>query len=186
MEELDFTLCDVCKAKEARYSVSIMSGDKVMLRSLCQDCMAKMNMTFSAGSAAKVLGAIMNALGAQMPEESPAPHEVEAVAEDPAPENDAVCENCGTTRAQFLKTGKLGCVDCYTAFREDLTGLLKLEETVHTGRKPVQDEATQQRRSTYERLTWHLQAAIDNEDYETAAVIRDQLRKFDREGGAQD
>ena len=183
MEELDFTLCDACKAKEARYSVSVVMGDKVTLRSLCQDCMAKMNMTFSAGNAAKVLGAIMNALGAQMPEESPTPAENKA--EEPTPENDVVCENCGTTRAQFLKTGKLGCVDCYTAFREDLNGLLKLEEAVHTGRKPTMDEATQQRRSTYERLSWHLQAAIDNEDYETAAVIRDQLRKFDREGGAQ-
>ena len=183
MEEMDYTLCDICKAKQARYSVSMVMGDKVTLRSLCQDCMSKMNMTFSAGSAVKVLGAIMNALGVQMPEEAPAPAAKEA--DEPTPENNVVCESCGTTRAQFLKTGKLGCVDCYTTFREELNGLLKLEETVHTGRKPVQDEATQQRRSAYERLTWHLQAAIDNEDYETAAVIRDQLRQFGQKGGAQ-
>ncbi len=176
-EQENFALCDECGQNEAVYTVSVMMGGEITQRRLCPDCMAKMNMNLSAGNVKKMLSAILSALTGQE----------EQAAEEPAvsEEDDVVCERCGTSLSRFTKSGKLGCPHCYTAFREKLTPMLQQihGRVQHAGRKPTQDEAAQQRRTTYERLTRHLEAAVAVEDYETAAVIRDHLKKLSQEGG---
>lgn len=180
-EQENYTLCDECGVNEACYTVSVMMGGEVTQRRLCPDCMAKMNMNLSAGNVKKMLSAILSALTGQ--EESAAPEAPQV----PEEESAIACERCGTTLGQFTKAGKLGCPSCYTAFREQLTPMLQQihGRVQHAGRKPTQDEAAQHRRTAYERLTRHLEAAVACEDYETAAVIRDQLRRMDQEGGDQ-
>lgn len=184
-EQENFALCDECGVNEACYTVSVMMGEEVTQRRLCPDCMARMNMGLSQGNVRKkmlsaILGALTGIIG-----------DFEEPSQEDAPEDEAdaavVCEGCGTTLHQFTKTGKLGCPGCYTAFREKLTPMLQQihGRVQHAGRKPTQDEAAQHRRSAYERLTRHLEAAVACEDYETAAVIRDQLRRMDQEGGGE-
>lgn len=182
MSEQEYGLCDECKAKQACYTVSVMMGDQVTQRRLCPDCMARMNMNLSAGNVARMISAIMGALAGQGGEKTP---EAPSAADDA--DSAVACRRCGTTLAQFTKGGKLGCPGCYNAFRDRLMPMLQqLHGRVeHTGRKPTQDEAAQQRRAAYERLTRQMEAAVAREDYESAAIIRDQLRKLEQEGGAQ-
>jgi len=51
---------------------------------------------------------------------------------------DKVCKSCGTKLSAYLRTGMLGCPECYKAFREEI--LRTLEEiqcdTIHTGKSP--------------------------------------------------
>lgn len=173
-EQENFALCDECGQNEAVYTVSVMMGGEITQRRLCPDCMAKMNMNLSAGNVKKMLSAILSALTGQ---------EEQAEEPDVSGEDDVVCERCGTTLSRFTKSGKLGCPMCYTAFREKLTPMLQQihGRVQHAGRKPTQDEAAQQRRTQYERLTRHLEAAVAVEDYETAAIIRDQIRRLNQE-----
>ena len=183
MAEMDnMGLCEECGAKPAVYTVSVMMGQHMQQRRLCPDCMSKMNMNLSAGNVARMLGAIMHALTGQEAETVPA-----VPKEEDGPDSAVVCQGCGTTLGQFTKSGKLGCPACYTAFRERLIPMLQQlhGQAEHTGRKPTQDEAAQRRRSVYERLTHQLETAVAQEDYETAAVIRDQLRSMDQEGGGK-
>ena len=54
----------------------------------------------------------------------------------------------------------------------------------HAGRKPIDDEGAQRRRDLYDRLTRQLEQAVSVEDFETAAILRDQIRQLNRaEGG---
>lgn len=173
-EQENFGMCDECGQHEAVYTVSVMMGGEITQRRLCPDCMAKMNMNLSAGNVKKMLSAILSALsGLEEPAAEPEISEAE----------DVQCERCGTSLSQFIKSGKLGCPMCYTAFSEKLTPMLQQihGRVQHAGRKPTQDEAAQQRRSQYDHLTRHLEAAIAVEDYETAAVIRDQIRRLNQE-----
>lgn len=178
-EQENFALCDECGKNEAVYTVSVMMGGEITQRRLCPDCMARMNMNLSAGNVKKMLSAILSALTGQ--EEETAEPEI-------GEGEDVVCERCGTSLSRFTKTGKLGCPMCYTAFREKLTPMLQQihGRVQHAGRKPTRDEAAQQRRTQYDRLTRQLEAAVAVEDYETAAVIRDQIRRLnqqEQEGG---
>ena len=176
--ENGFSLCDECGVNEACYTVSVMMGGQVTQRHLCADCMAKMNMNLAAGNVKHLLSAIMSAItGAGEEETAAAPI---------APEEDVVCQRCNTTLSQFTKSGKLGCPSCYTAFREQLTPMLQQihGRVQHAGRKPIDDEAAQKRRTLYDHLTRQLEQAVAMEDFESAAVLRDQLRQLSHtEGG---
>ena len=176
-------LCEECKLNEASYTISVMVGGEVTTRHLCGDCMAKMNMNLAAGNVKHLLSAIMSAISGS----------VEEAAASASEEADAsaaiVCERCGISLSQFTKSGKLGCPNCYQAFREQLTPMLQQihGRVQHAGRKPLDDEAAQRRRVVYERLSRQLEQAVAMEDFETAAVLRDQLRQLrNAEGGEAD
>ncbi|MBQ3157512.1 MAG: UvrB/UvrC motif-containing protein [Clostridia bacterium] len=169
-------LCEECGVNEACYTISVMMNGQVTQRRLCADCMAKMNMNLAAGNVKHLLSAIMSAITGGVEA---------AAAAAVAPEDDVVCERCGTTLSQFTKSGKLGCPTCYTAFREQLTPMLQQihGRTQHAGRKPLDTEAAQRRRAAWERLSRQLEQAVAVEDFESAAQLRDQLRRLQTEGG---
>jgi protein arginine kinase activator len=88
------------------------------------------------------------------------------------------CPRCGFSQADFKKTGRLGCPECYTTFAEGLAGLLKTmhKGTRHTGKVP---ESLRKSRETGDRLKLlqkKLAKAIEAEDYELAAQLRDQIK----------
>ena len=178
--ENGFSLCEECGVNEACYTISVMMGGQITQRHLCADCMAKMNMNLAAGNVKHLLSAIMSAISGSVEEAAAsAAEEAEEVAA-------IVCERCGTSLSQFTKSGKLGCPSCYQAFREQLTPMLQQihGRVQHAGRKPLDDEAAQRRRTTYDRLSRQLEQAVAMEDFETAAILRDQLRNLtNAEGG---
>jgi protein arginine kinase activator len=180
-EQESYGLCDECKAKEACYTVSVMMGDQVTQRRLCPDCMAKMNMNFSAGNVAKMISAIMGALTGQGEEKTPAAPQNEDDAE-----STVQCESCGTTLQQFVKGGKLGCPGCYAAFREKLLPMLQqLHGRVeHAGRKPLVSESDQKRRARHQELVRLMEQAVALEDFETAAQLRDRINDLAQEEDA--
>lgn len=161
-------LCEECGVNEAAYTISVMMAGQVTQRHLCADCMAKMNMTIATGNIRQLLSSIMSAITGM---EAPA-------AQMQEPKEDVVCSCCGTTLRQFTKSGRLGCPDCYQAFREQLTPMLqqihgRLE---HAGRKPLDTEEAQRSRSRHEQLQREMEEAVAAEDFETAARLRDALQ----------
>ncbi len=91
------------------------------------------------------------------------------------------CDTCATTWAKFKQNGLLGCEIDYTIFEEDLTPLLKRAHegaTHHTGKVPSRrrgDGAVRKREPSVGRLRRELERAVEAEDYESAAKIRDQI-----------
>jgi protein arginine kinase activator len=49
-----------------------------------------------------------------------------------------VCDACGFTASQLKKIGRMGCPECYAAFRDGLDGLLRNmhKGTRHVGKRP--------------------------------------------------
>ena len=87
------------------------------------------------------------------------------------------CDTCGLAYAQFSKIGRFGCENCYDQFRHKLDPMLKRihGSTIHNGKVPVRggDRITLKREVA--RLKTLLTEAIENEEFERAAQIRDQL-----------
>ena len=96
------------------------------------------------------------------------------------PTSSMTCESCGTTHQDFKKGGRLGCEACYHVFRPVLEPLL---DGMHAGinhlgkipsrsveRKIVQDDEDALRKA--------LQKAVEEENYEKAAELRDRLKKL--------
>lgn len=93
------------------------------------------------------------------------------------------CPVCGHTWGDFRRTGKFGCGACYGAFRSQAAETLRQihSTTKHTGKIPSKSGETVKKKREYENLKARLQAAVQNEDYETAAKLHKQIRAIKEE-----
>ena len=96
------------------------------------------------------------------------------------------CPQCHLVYSNFKETGRLGCSECYPTFRAQLRPLLRRihGSTKHVGKTPVRDAARVAVRREVQRLHEQLQKAIEHEEFETAAELRDRIRNIETSGGA--
>lgn len=93
------------------------------------------------------------------------------------------CSFCDLTFDDFRKTGRLGCPHCFTSFDSNLRRLLGRIHgaTRHVGKVYLPpDPATADRDRRLDGLRRSLQRAVEAEDFERAAVLRDEI--LDHEG----
>lgn len=93
------------------------------------------------------------------------------------------CDTCGMTYAQFGKIGRFGCSDCYEHFAGRLDPLLKRVHgnTLHAGKIPKRAGGRVKVRREIDRLKREMQGRIEQEDFESAARLRDQIRELEKE-----
>lgn len=157
-------LCCICKEKEATVHLSQITGEKIQKVDLCEECAKQKGVNDPAGFS---LADLLLGLGASQ--------EIDSAAGG----STIKCPKCGFTQADFKKAGRLGCAECYHTFSEGLEGLLKTmhKGTRHAGKVP---RALQQTRDVSDRLKLlqkKLEKAILEEDFETAAVLRDEIKQ---------
>ena len=93
------------------------------------------------------------------------------------------CDSCGITWAEFRQSGLLGCANDYKVFERELTPLIQRAHegaTHHVGKVPVRrvgSTGTTKKRVDTDRLKKDLARAVEDEDYEKAARLRDQIRQ---------
>ena len=110
--------------------------------------------------------------------------ELAAKLEKLAEDSDAAllaCSNCGISFNEFREQGRLGCPCCYDEFRNDLLPLLDNihEDTTHIGKRPVRSPGQTEDQSRLIHLRAQQRQAIDAEDYEAAAVLRDEIASIE-------
>jgi protein arginine kinase activator len=90
------------------------------------------------------------------------------------------CPQCGFTQADFKKSGRLGCAECYKTFAEGLEGLLKSmhKGTRHTGKVPEGMRQTRDLSDRLKALQQKLAKAIEEENFEQAAGLRDEIKQM--------
>ena len=156
-------MCSVCKEKPATVFLTNISADEKQQKlDLCDECAKAKgldnNLAFFPFADAKL------GLGASQEIES-------------AGGGETRCPKCGFTQADFKKSGRLGCSECYHTFAEGLGGLLKTmhKGTRHVGKAP---EVLRESRDLAERvkaLKKKMERAIEEEKFELAAELRDQI-----------
>jgi protein arginine kinase activator len=94
---------------------------------------------------------------------------------------EAACPTCSTTLSQFQSSGRFGCPECYTTFRDDVQGLVEKihDSSQHIGKVPHRVSAEISLQKDIRQLQVELKRAIRREDYEKAAGIRDQIRQME-------
>jgi protein arginine kinase activator len=158
-------LCCICKEKEATVHLTQIAGDKMQKVDLCEECAKTKGVNDPTGFS---LADLLLGLGASQ--------EIEAAGGGAG----LKCPACGFTQADFKKAGRLGCSACYETFAEPLGGLLKTmhKGTRHVGKAPA---ALRQSREVSDRmklLQKKLAKAIEEENFEQAAILRDELKQF--------
>lgn len=97
--------------------------------------------------------------------------------------SDAKCASCGFTYLDFKKVGRLGCSECYTVFEAEVSVLLKSmhrgEE--HKGKSPSGMFEVLKLEKELDDARLKLGEAIQSEDFEKAAQIRDSIKQLSGE-----
>jgi len=158
-------MCCICKEREATVHLTQIAGDKMQKVDLCEECAKTKGVNDPTGFS---LADLLLGLGAsQEIEQASGGVEVK-------------CPHCGFTQADFKKTGRLGCPECYKTFAEGLEGLLKSmhKGTRHVGKVP---ESLRRNRDLSDRLMAlqkKLNQAIEDENFEQAALLRDEIKQM--------
>jgi protein arginine kinase activator len=110
--------CDVCENEATVFLTQIINGQMTTVN-LCETCSKAKGVTEETG------------FGLAEAFLSPS-HRTEAETME------VVCDACGFTASQLKKIGRMGCPECYAAFRDGLDGLLRNmhKGTRHVGKRP--------------------------------------------------
>lgn len=100
---------------------------------------------------------------------------------------DIQCPKCGLSYSEFVKTGRVGCVECYIQFADRLTSMLERNHgtVAHHGKIPKRKKSLIQDKQQLTMLKNELQSLIEREKYEQAADIRDQIRELEKKLSSQ-
>lgn len=160
-------VCDSCGQGEAVVHLTQIVENQMTTSHLCEQCAAAKGLDTADGQPNFALTDFL----AQMGE---------------APEQDAsleaTCGFCGLTLAAFRETGRLGCSHCYTTFDSHLRGVLRRIHggTQHVGKVYLPSDPTVfERAKRAEGLRGRLRRAVESEDFERAAELRDLIRTLD-------
>ena len=93
------------------------------------------------------------------------------------------CESCKTSIEEIANTGKLGCENCYKTFYSELLPFIKKVQSnvKHVGKRPVNIKNKMDTSSKKDKLTAlreRLKAAVEKQEFEQAAVLRDEINEF--------
>ena len=109
-------LCENCKKNEANTTLTKNINGHVTVQHLCAECAAKKGL----GAMGSVFGSMLGGIFSDFVGPSPA----------------AKCKVCGSTFAEFTRTGKAGCPSCYEEFYPQLLPTLQKihGKTGHVGK----------------------------------------------------
>lgn len=165
-------LCDNCKERNAIINLTQVEHDSKVTLHLCEQC-AQLKGVETGGAVLKSpLGNFLGALGKGGGAGG---------ALVPASGDGVRCPACGSTLRDFRDAGRLGCDQCYVTFDAHLRDLLRRlhGSSQHVG-KPyeVPGEAGREPdpRSRLLELKAQLRRAVEGENFELAAELRDRIR----------
>ncbi len=169
--------CQKCD-KPATFHITELTDGKPQELHLCEDH-AREYLT-SSGTEPASTGSMAAALAQQMAQQMA----VGQTAEELAELDQQSCPVCGITFYEFRSQGRLGCPHDYVCFQPQLEPLiLNIHgETEHTGKSPSRGPDGSEQRTQLIRLRREMKEAIEEENYELASKLRDQIRETEVDG----
>lgn len=162
-------LCENCGKNTATTHIKRSVNGVFTEKHLCTECAAKLG--YSVGFSDGFAEILSSMFGDTLPEKSA---------------GSVKCSCCNTAFSDIVKTGKMGCPECYNAFYEQLLPYLKrIHGNVnHIGKMPNSSPlAVSNDETRILSLKRELNKLIVAEEFEKAAQIRDEIRKLEGKGG---
>ncbi len=162
--------CEVCRRRDSVIHVQQIIGNETMDMHLCEDCAHRKGNYQKDDKIELSLSQLLTGLL--------------KVREGDAQEIQDECPACGMKIADFKKEGKVGCPECYASFALEIRKMHSRLSgaTRHRGKLPQSLKTYKELLIDRERLKSQLNDAVTNEDYETAAVLRDQIKSIEKTG----
>ena len=161
-------VCDNCGSTDAVVHLTQIVNNQMSTHRLCEKCAAEKGLE-----------------SAPEPANFPLTDFLAQMGKDPVSETDpsgTQCSFCGLTFKDFRETGRLGCPHCYETYAPHLQRLLRRVHggTQHVGKVYLPpDPSASDLERRLEGLRRKLHRAVEAEDFERAAELRDQIRSLE-------
>jgi len=161
-------VCNICGKSQATVHLTEIIDEQITELHLCEECAQKKGAQMESHFGLSDLLAGLADLGTQFNKTKTEPK--------------LKCPKCGLTYEDFKKVGRLGCGECYNAFKEALVPLLKRihGSTQHCGKSPKKIAKIVKAKNDLDVLKERLQKAVQKEDFEEAAKLRDKIKEIEK------
>jgi protein arginine kinase activator len=162
--------CQVCQKKEATIHLTEITDGVRSEMHLCEHCAQEEGIAVKSQLS---INELLSGLLATQPSDD----ELFGDAEQ-----ELTCPHCGFTLAQFTKEAVLGCPYDYEVFEKSLLPLIEKAhdgKTVHRGKVPSKMPKDTKKQIKLTALRQQLEAAVQSEDYELAAKLRDEINQLE-------
>lgn len=163
--------CDHCGERPAAIHLTQIVNNSVTTLHLCEVCAAEKGVQTGATVAKFPLSDFLASMGKG------------AAGKLPAVADETPCAFCGATLKDFRETGRLGCPHCYASFEPHLRDLLRRlhGSSQHVGEVYLPPHAAREEPAPDRLgdLRDQLRRAVEAENFELAAELRDRIRVLD-------
>jgi protein arginine kinase activator len=168
--------CQDCQQRQATlHFTKIINGEKTEFH-ICEQCAREKGEHFPGTNSFSIHQLLSGLLNFEQP--------MKTGQEKENPIQELSCEKCGMTYEQFTRVGRFGCAHCYKSFEAKLDPLLKRVHSgnhSHTGKIPVRIGGGIQLQKQIDTLKVELKTHIEQEEFELAAEVRDQVRSLEKQ-----
>ena len=159
-------VCNICGSNEATIHLTEIVNDQMVEIHLCETCAQEKGTEFKTHfNVSDLLSGLTDLAKEITGEERPF----------------VKCPRCGLSYEEFGRTGRLGCAECYEAFGKLLLPLIKRVQhaTRHVGKRPSRLAPPVKAAYDLKELQNRLQKSIQEEAFEEAARLRDQIKQLE-------
>lgn len=164
-------VCEKCNQNKATVHVTKIQNNKKTELHLCEECARKtQDMSFENPFT------INNFLTGLLDSVQSSPIKVDYI-------KTTTCSKCGMSYGKFKQLGRLGCSDCYNTFNEKLIPLIKSVHgsKQHTGKVPKKSGNRIRIKREIMTMKKQLRRAIEREEFESAAELRDKIKLLEKD-----
>ena len=163
-------LCQHCKQREANVQFTKIINGEMVKYFLCDQCAKntpEVNFVFNPGIITDFLQSLFN------------------FTTNPQTIKEEFCPQCGRRLSEITQSGKLGCSGCFDKFQAELEPILRKIHGGgrHVGKIPFRRGAAIRERVEIDKLKEKLQELVRKEEFEAAAIVRDQIRELEQKLG---
>lgn len=164
-------VCIKCKKNIATVKLTRIIEGKVKEYNLCRKCAAEVSpyqkkMAKAQADLNEILSKLLSGAEAKKVEK---------------PKVEITCHDCGVPFQSYRNSLFLGCSNCYEIFEKHLDpDLRRMHGSIrHVGKVPVKYRRQMKAKQTIEDLREQLQRAVEQEEFEFAAKLRDQIKELE-------
>ncbi len=171
-------LCEKCKKRTATVFYNENLNGKVQSYSLCGECASKLREKGELEEITSMIGSFADPFSELNDQFFSGFFGMPVQKKQIAQKN---CPSCAATYGQITDSGRVGCPVCYSFFANELSPLILSIHGGggHTGAVPSRHRAKKERGERLKKLRTELRDAVEGENFERAAALRDEIRTLE-------